>query len=276
MNTQITFRTLTLHLVTTFAIIGLGSSAFAGPHEVSTCEQDGSTLSGTCIDGSSFSLTCTDETDPVECDLDEVTAWDICGDQCGESNTGQILREKVRAPKADGVPGLKPKMTFFAKQSEDHRDRKLDVRNNDENVSGSAERRVRPSARRNTFLLGRNRAGSLSISKRQARDGGDVFAWTYRNRRGVLVLQCNTEHDTCAVFENGRQVTADTVSSRGVQMAQQANQLMQISNWQDDVPTDWFDGLCYAAGIAAGFWPIGTAIAGPTAVGCLVMYTLEE
>jgi hypothetical protein len=30
--------------------------------------------------------------------------------------------------------------------------------------------------------------------------------------------------------------------------------------------------ICYAAGIAAGFWPIGTLIAGPTAVGCAVMY----
>ena len=59
-------------------------------------------------------------------------------------------------------------------------------------------------------------------------------------------------------------------------MAQRANELMQLSDWQDDVPNDWFDGLCYAAGIASGFWPIGTAIAGPTALGCLVVYALEE
>jgi hypothetical protein len=59
-------------------------------------------------------------------------------------------------------------------------------------------------------------------------------------------------------------------------MAQQANELMQLSDWQDEVPSDWVDALCYAAGIGASIWPIGTAIAGPTALGCLVMYAVEE
>src|SRR3954470_22311008 len=31
------------------------------------------------------------------------------------------------------------------------------------------------------------------------------------------------------------------------------------------------NAICYAAGNAAGFWPIGTMIAGPTALGCLAM-----
>ena len=32
------------------------------------------------------------------------------------------------------------------------------------------------------------------------------------------------------------------------------------------------NGLCYTAGIFASVWPIGTAIAGPTALGCAIMY----
>lgn len=32
------------------------------------------------------------------------------------------------------------------------------------------------------------------------------------------------------------------------------------------------NGICYIAGICTGFWPIGTLICGPTAVGCTVYY----
>jgi hypothetical protein len=32
------------------------------------------------------------------------------------------------------------------------------------------------------------------------------------------------------------------------------------------------NGICYVAGICTGFWPIGTLICGPTAVGCAVYY----
>lgn len=32
------------------------------------------------------------------------------------------------------------------------------------------------------------------------------------------------------------------------------------------------NGICYVASICTGFWPIGTLICGPTAVGCAVYY----
>lgn len=32
------------------------------------------------------------------------------------------------------------------------------------------------------------------------------------------------------------------------------------------------NGICYIAGVCTGFWPIGTLICGPTAVGCAVYY----
>jgi hypothetical protein len=32
------------------------------------------------------------------------------------------------------------------------------------------------------------------------------------------------------------------------------------------------DGICFIAGVCTGFWPIGTALCGPTAVGCAVYY----
>jgi hypothetical protein len=32
------------------------------------------------------------------------------------------------------------------------------------------------------------------------------------------------------------------------------------------------DAICYVAGIGASIWPIGTLIAGPTAIGCIVYY----
>ncbi len=35
---------------------------------------------------------------------------------------------------------------------------------------------------------------------------------------------------------------------------------------------DVMDAICYAAGIGTGFWPIGTLIFGPTALGCVVYY----
>lgn len=36
------------------------------------------------------------------------------------------------------------------------------------------------------------------------------------------------------------------------------------------------NGICYVAGICTGFWPIGTLICGPTAVGCAVYYFTQD
>ena len=126
------------------------------------------------------------------------------------------------------------------------------------------------------MVIARTRSSALSVSRTAGRDGAEIISWIYRERGASLVLRCNNEEDSCSVLENGRRTSRDSISQRGVRMAQQANELISLSDWQDDVPTDWLDGLCYAAGIASGFWPIGTAIAGPTAIGCLVMYALEE
>lgn len=49
----------------------MAGAALAGPHEVESYEQSGITLSGSCIDGTQFELTCTDEANPIECDLSE-------------------------------------------------------------------------------------------------------------------------------------------------------------------------------------------------------------
>lgn len=35
---------------------------------------------------------------------------------------------------------------------------------------------------------------------------------------------------------------------------------------------DPIDAICYAAAIGTGFWPVGTLIAGPTALGCVIYY----
>jgi hypothetical protein len=35
---------------------------------------------------------------------------------------------------------------------------------------------------------------------------------------------------------------------------------------------DPIDGICFIAGACVGIWPIGTAICGPTAVGCVIHY----
>jgi hypothetical protein len=59
-------------------------------------------------------------------------------------------------------------------------------------------------------------------------------------------------------------------------MAVDANHLMTQFDLTDIIDTDAADAICFAAGIATGFWPIGTLIAGPTAVGCLVIYALQE
>ena len=32
------------------------------------------------------------------------------------------------------------------------------------------------------------------------------------------------------------------------------------------------DGICFVAGICTSIWPIGTAICGPTALGCAIYY----
>jgi hypothetical protein len=36
------------------------------------------------------------------------------------------------------------------------------------------------------------------------------------------------------------------------------------------------NGICYVASICTGFWPIGTLICGPTAVGCAVYYFTQD
>lgn len=40
----------------------------------------------------------------------------------------------------------------------------------------------------------------------------------------------------------------------------------------DQAAAEPIDAICFVAGATVGIWPIGTLIAGPTAVGCLIHY----
>ena len=105
---------------------------------------------------------------------------------------------------------------------------------------------------------------------------GETVTWQYRHRRGaVLDLVCHLDDEACYATLNGRRVEPTTMPRYAIGMANDANQLMgqfQVSSLSSSAA----DAICYAAGIGAGFWPIGTLIAGPTALGCLVMYALED
>jgi hypothetical protein len=43
-----------------------------------------------------------------------------------------------------------------------------------------------------------------------------------------------------------------------------------------DTPTErWMNGVCFVSGAGVGFWPVGTLVFGPTALGCLVYYATK-
>jgi hypothetical protein len=269
------------HLATLIAasmiIMGVSTTAWAETHNAVSCDQEGSTLSGACDNGSDFSLVCTDGNDPIDCDLSEETAWDICDDQCNSANGGPRPDERERGDvRIDHEDARTRAVTTLRKQPITKKSRVSTILGRPGVRTVTPALQSRDTDRENTVIIGRTRSGSLSISRTQGRDDAEIITWTYRERGASLVLRCNNEQDTCQVLENGRRTNRASISPRGVRMAQQANEIMQLSDWQDDVPTDWLDGLCYAAGIASGFWPIGTAVAGPTAIGCIVMYSLEE
>ncbi|MGB0647267.1 MAG: hypothetical protein ACPGQS_08850, partial [Bradymonadia bacterium] len=64
--------------VFTLVTLLIAGKALAGAYEVELYEQNGTTLSGSCIDGTQFELTWTDDANPIKSDIDELVAWDIC------------------------------------------------------------------------------------------------------------------------------------------------------------------------------------------------------
>jgi hypothetical protein len=50
----------------------------------------------------------------------------------------------------------------------------------------------------------------------------------------------------------------------------------QRANLMDTDSRRVMNGICYTVAIGTGFWPIGTLIFGPTAVGCAVLFFMGE
>ncbi len=90
----------------------------------------------------------------------------------------------------------------------------------------------------------------------------------------------------CVVLENGREVGAELSQEAKAVLATASDYMADIlSNNASTCGGEAMglarltekgrrvaNGICYIAGICAGAWPIGTAICGPTALGCAVMY----
>ena len=239
------------------ALMMSAGMAVAGPYEVSSCEQEGSSLSGSCIDGTQFELTCTDGANAIECDLDEQTAWDICGEQCEESG--------------DDFSEIRPSRGI-------------------ESVGIDIGRRgVRNRAKAKT------KAKSKVISKRSRTNPGRVVARgeiDLPSRYGPLVREKTRSYGPtlrgmtsgllcvadghCTIEVNGKRVRREAVSTRTAQLALGANQLLAGLNWEEDIPQDWLDVVCAISLGLAFNPPIGTALGGPTALGCLVMMAMDE
>ncbi|MBL93477.1 MAG: hypothetical protein CMH56_16880 [Myxococcales bacterium] len=91
-----------------------------------------------------------------------------------------------------------------------------------------------------------------------------------------LGLQCENSGSTCVNTLKGKSVLS-TPSAETQMLTQQAAAILNvvIHENDDNEVQESIDGICYAASIFAGLWPIGTAIAGPTALGCLIHYSLQ-
>lgn len=68
--------------------------------------------------------------------------------------------------------------------------------------------------------------------------------------------------------ENGVSGLWDELRTLGVDISEAAAEYKASGKIQSHKP---IDAICAVAYLGAGFWPIGTAIAGPTALGCVVM-----
>ena len=79
---------------------------------------------------------------------------------------------------------------------------------------------------------------------------------------------------------NGAYMDINSVPDSGRALIQNGGELFAAVVADNACPTEALseggrraaNTICYVAGIATGFWPIGTLIAGPTALGCVVMY----
>jgi hypothetical protein len=263
--------THTLSIILASVLLFWLSPASAVPNEAISCNQEGSEISGRCSDGNSFSLDCVNEEsgNEVDCDHDDDTLWGLCDDQCTETGGhGWAEVKEERSDTGSAKPNSRPQANRLGRTA-----KRVATTPRVARLASKARTR----AKKGHVFVGKSRIGGLSINHRTDRSGEQRVIWTYRHRSGgTLTLNCNLDQEQCAAFENGRSLTADNISQRGLAMAADANQLMTQFDITDVIGTDAVDAICFAAGIATGFWPIGTLIAGPTAVGCLVMYALEE
>jgi len=231
------------------------SIAMAGPHEVQSCEQDGTSLSGSCIDGSEFDLTCTDGVAPVDCDLSEETAWNICGDQC-ESN-------------ANGYHGVRPSRGV---QSGPLHPGPRSTKTRTRRKSKAKAQRTRRGLGR---IVARGHESHLAISVGESRTGEDTAVWTYTEGDDSLVFSCVAAGE-CTITVNGQRVHNEAITARTAQLALGANALLAGLDWEEDIPQDWLDVVCAISLGLAFHPPVGTALGGPTALGCLVMMAMDE
>lgn len=252
--------TATSTLLAALAVLFFSGTAAAVPNEATSCNQEGSTLSGKCSDGSNFSLTCTDGENDIECDYSDETAWSLCDDQCSSVGNGMRPIQALRGERNSGFTPMRAK----AKKRAAKRRRQVNKHLQTRRVSDA-----------NAVEVGRTRGASLSISVTQNRAGDEQVVWNYQEGDNELRYSCIVGQD-CQIFENGRLVREGHVSLNAIQLSQGAHEMMAGLNWEEDIPTDWIDALCTVATGAAFIWPIGTAIAGPTAIGCLIMEGLEE
>jgi len=253
------------------AIVTLyASPGFAVPNEATSCNQNGSEITGGCTDGSRFSLDCVDDEggNEIECDYDDETLWGLCDDQC-TAVSGHTW-SKFERERTKGV-------------NEESAANRAKSRSANATVPSAQAARAKPKSalsrvrgRKAPAYVRTSRKGRLSIVHRSSRSGAERVIWTYQDRSGnIISLNCNLDEEQCAAFENGQRLTVDNISQNGLAMATDANQLMTQVNMEDIIDTDAVDAICFAAGIAASAWPIGTLVAGPTAVGCLVIYALQ-
>ncbi len=252
--------TKTATLIVALATLLSGGIAIAAQNEAISCNQDGSTLSGKCSDGSRFSLTCTDGDEEVQCDHSDELAWSLCDDQCTSAENNMRPVRALRGHDRPAVSSLRPKAKARAAKKNQRVKRHLQ------------SRRLSDA---NAIEVAHQRDASLSISVTETRAGDELVVWSYREGDDELRYSCVVGQD-CQIFENGRLVRQGAISLNAVQLSHGAHEMMAGLNWEDDIPTDWIDALCTVATGAAFVWPLGTAIAGPTAIGCLIMQGLEE
>ena len=219
------------------ALMMSAGMAVAGPYEVSSCEQEGSSLSGSCIDGTQFELTCTDGANAIECDLDEQTAWDICGEQCEESGDDFSEIRPSRGIESVGID--------IGRRG---------VRNR-ANAKTKAKSKVKAKRSRTNpgRVVARGEDQALAITVRTTRSGEDEVVWTYTEGDDALVFSCVADGH-CTIEVNGKRVRREAVSTRTAQLALGANQLLAGLNWEEDIPQDWLDVVC-AISLGLAFHP---------------------